>query len=323
MIGTEHRYDTMPQAYAATLGKILDHGHHVSPRGLHTKELIGHSFTLTSVDQNVVTQATRKVSLPFMAAEFLWLVSGSNDARLIIPYNASIEQYAYQVQDIPLYFQGAYGPKISDQLPYIIETLTGDRDSRQALLTIWRERPGPSKDIPCTCLMQFFIRNSLLDMVVYMRSNDAWLGLPYDVFNFTMLQRYIASLLEIEPGWYHHHVGSLHLYEKHWAKAYRVLDEDINDIPIVEGSPLVAPLPPETWTVFTGMSLMGSHVGMSVQDVNTWIDLSGSNQYPGWLELLKLCAYRFHKNPTLIPAQHQALIRYQDVYLDKQAGLWK
>jgi hypothetical protein len=56
-------------------------------------------------------------------------------------------------------------------------------------------------------------------MSVYMRSNDVWLGAAYDFFQFTRVQIAMASVLGIEPGKYVHHVGSLHIYEQHYASA--------------------------------------------------------------------------------------------------------
>lgn len=308
-----HTFDSMPEAYASMLLQILEQGHQVNPRGMNTKELIGASFTLREPMYNVVTQAERRISLPFMAAEFLWMITGSNDARLIKPYNRNIGQFS----DDGLFFRGAYGPKLVDQLPYITETLSRDPSSRQALLTIWRERPGPSKDIPCTVLMQFFIRTGLLDMLVYMRSNDAWLGLPYDVFNFTMIQQYVASLLDVDVGFYHHHVGSLHLYEQHWERAKAVIAEGLA-APIVQSDPLMAPLPPEAWTVFTGMSLLGQKQGVTPKDVTDWLDLSGTARYLEWMDLLRLCAYKFHGQVNLLPAQYERLVMYWDDHTDKQ-----
>jgi thymidylate synthase len=58
-----------------------------------------------------------------------------------------------------------------------------------------------------------------------MRSNDAFWGLPYDVFLFTMLQELFAAELNVELGRYHHSVGSLHLYQKHVRAAQTVLDD--------------------------------------------------------------------------------------------------
>jgi len=55
-----------------------------------------------------------------------------------------------------------------------------------------------------------------------MRSNDAWLGLPYDVFCFTTLQKIVAAALGIECDWYQHQVGSMHLYGRNVRKTRNV-----------------------------------------------------------------------------------------------------
>jgi thymidylate synthase len=57
-----------------------------------------------------------------------------------------------------------------------------------------------------------------------MRSNDAIWGLPYDIFLFTMLQELLACELGIEVGTYSHSVASLHLYERHFELARRIVD---------------------------------------------------------------------------------------------------
>jgi thymidylate synthase len=87
--------------------------------------------------------------------------------------------------------------------------------SRRAALQIYdaRDLAQEHKDVPCTCTLQFFVRDGRLEMATYMRSNDAYLGLPHDVFAFTMLQELVARSLGVEVGVYRHMVGSLHLYE--------------------------------------------------------------------------------------------------------------
>lgn len=72
-------------------------------------------------------------------------------------------------------------------------------------------------------------------MLTSMRSNDAWLGLPHDIFTFTMLQELVARSLSIELGEYKHAVGSLHLYDKDHEKAFLFLSE---------GWQLRRPMPP-------------------------------------------------------------------------------
>jgi hypothetical protein len=119
---------------------------------------------------------------------------------------------------------GAYGPVFIDQFPYIIQTLERDPDSRQAIDMIWRPRPGSSKDIPCTLSLHFMIRDGKLELTTTMRSNDAWLGFPYDLFTFTRLQATVARLLSIFPGVYTHQVASMHLYESDFNRAETLLE---------------------------------------------------------------------------------------------------
>ena len=69
------------------------------------------------------------------------------------------------------------------------------------------------------------IRQGKLDLIVSMRSNDAFWGLPHDIFSFTMLQEIMARSLSAELGTYKHAVGSLHLYEKTKKGALQFLNE--------------------------------------------------------------------------------------------------
>jgi thymidylate synthase len=97
--------------------------------------------------------------------------------------------------------------------------LRDDPDTRQAVITLWdpaldRHDPQPKRDYPCTVMLHFMIRGGKLTLRVHMRSNDVWLGLPYDVFQFTQLQLTLARALGIEAGDYVHQASSLHLYER-------------------------------------------------------------------------------------------------------------
>lgn len=69
------------------------------------------------------------------------------------------------------------------------------------------------------------VRGRRLLMFTNMRSNDAFIGLPHDIFAFTMLQEMVARALRLEPGSYSHAVGSLHLYKANREAARRYLKE--------------------------------------------------------------------------------------------------
>lgn len=166
---------------------ILREGKKVVPRGQPTLEL---RTSTVCVDMNypLVMCAARKLNYSFAAAEALWMMSGDNRVETIAPYNPNISQFS----DDGVIFNGAYGPRIQSQMDFVITKLEEDRDTRQAVLTIWEPRPAPSKDTPCTVAMDFMIRDDELHCAVFMRSSDVWLGLPYDIFNFSMITTRLA-----------------------------------------------------------------------------------------------------------------------------------
>jgi len=160
--------------------------------------------------------------------ELLWYLAGSNSLKFISYY---IKRYINDSDDGRTIF-GAYGPRLihpdgPNQIQNIISLLTKKRASRRAAIQLFRgdDLVGEHSDIPCTCTLQFLVRHERLEMITYMRSNDAYLGLPHDVLSFTMLQELIARSLGLEMGSYKHAVGSLHLYEEHRRGAQTYLNE--------------------------------------------------------------------------------------------------
>jgi thymidylate synthase len=232
--------DTATTAWRFLLGKLLDQGDLVSPRGKPTRELLGET---TRIDMRypVIQVAERKLGLRFMAAEAAWILSGDNRVSTIAPYSRDISEFSND----GTWFDGAYGPPLRDQLPYLVSTLAADNFSRQAVATIWRPRPGSSRDVPCTVSVQILLRKYHKDpvgvlrvhVIVNMRSSDAWLGWPYDVFNFTCLGYYVAghvmrrTATMILPGRLTLTAGSQHLYERNVDGASVCLgDPDLVDV---------------------------------------------------------------------------------------------
>lgn len=209
------------------LGNILSAGEVVRPRGLETRELI-HSTVHVDMRQPVITVPERKLNYRFMAAEAFWILAGLDSVDQIAPWNKNIAAFS----DDGKTFAGAYGPRISEQLDYVVAKLFEDRDTRQAGLTIWRPNPAPSRDIPCTVAIWFQIREPVLHSSVFMRSSDAWLGLPYDIFNFSMLAHLVAARLnaderrdyDILPGTLSLTMASSHLYATNYDEAAKVIN---------------------------------------------------------------------------------------------------
>lgn len=153
----------------------------------------------------------------FMLAEALWILSGSQQLKDLLPYAPSFLNYS----DGGFVLQGAYGPRVVEQMQYVVECLRDDSVSRQAVIEIWRPMPRQSRDVPCTLSMQFLIRSRLLHCVVSMRSSDLWLGFPFDVFSFTMICCWLLLRLKMVPnipveslGSLVINAGSMHIYKR-------------------------------------------------------------------------------------------------------------
>ena len=179
-----------------------------------TLEAICYSSTIDATRPTTYVD-DRKLGYRFMCAEAAWILSGDDRVETIKPYSKEIERFS----DNGVTFFGAYGPKLVEQWDYCLDKLASSPDTRQAVINIWREQPPGTKDVPCTLSWQFLIRRNLLHLVATMRSSDAWLGWPYDVFTQAMIIHAMCLDLRqkginVSPGCVTLTAGSQHLYEK-------------------------------------------------------------------------------------------------------------
>jgi thymidylate synthase len=260
-----------------------------APRGRPIKELVGASFTLTNPRNRLILNEARKVNYGFAVGELCWYVRGDTDLATMMYYNRRMAQFSDDGETInsaygsrmfkdrfpALRFTGM-GRELEDrsQLDNVLDELTKDPDSRRAVMHI--NEPSDldkattrgSKDVPCTISIQLLIRNRRLHMVVNMRSNDVVWGLPYDVFSFTCLQEAFLYMLQEhgvpvdDLGSYHHHAGSLHVYDTHFEMVKDVTAEDDRD---------VTPMTPFTleglrWLAYHAEPMIRGHIRSSTID---------------------------------------------------------
>lgn len=267
-----------------------------STRG-ESKELTGMVLGLSNPRARLSRTETKGTVFSAIG-ELLWYLAGSNLLSDIEPY---IPAYRKDSEDA-LTIYGAYGPRLldwngSNQLERVIQLLRDKPRSRRAVVQIFDaddldviEKPdgttGYRIEIPCTCTLQFLIRGAQLHMVTYMRSNDAFLGLPHDIFTFTMLQEIVANTLGVNLGKYKHCVGSLHLYDKHFVKAQKYIDEGFQDDVAMPRMPKYDPWNEIRVVLEAEQSLREGEV----------LDINAMDLDPYWKDLLRLVAIYFMKN---------------------------
>lgn len=180
-------------------------------------EVISAVTVIEDPTRGIVQSDIRKMPIRYAVGELLWYLSGSNKVSDISKYS----DVWTRLSDDGEHVNSAYGNRIFnhfgfDQWEYVKNLLRKDPMSRQAVIHIKDASNKPTKDMPCTVSLQFFIRDNKLYMLTYMRSNDLWMGFTYDVFNFTAFQVKMAMELGVELGTYTHVAGSLHLYKRDW-----------------------------------------------------------------------------------------------------------
>jgi thymidylate synthase len=221
--------------YVDLVNHVLKHGEPAAPRGINTLEIENATIHFHNAVDALPLSVNRGTVPGIGAVEACQLLSGTSFPKLVIDIGP---QFANYTEDDGM-FHGSYGTRTKGQYDVMVDRLKKDPDTRQAVVTIWnpeRDMLEKKRDYPCTILHQFRVRRNRLNMSVYMRSNDVWLGAAYDFFQFTRVQIAIASILGIEPGSYSHHVGSLHIYEENYdAAAALRKTNNIAEVPSITG----------------------------------------------------------------------------------------
>ncbi len=242
----ERTFATLDEAYQQALHDVLYFPEYESdPRGLRVRERLGYKFTVRQPSMATPIQTAdperNKVIAAYTQAEmelFAKQTRSADEMAKAASYWKTIENpdgtinsnYGHLTQGRRICGNEAFSSTIRTPWEWAIATLLKDKDSRQAILHfntpdhLW----DGNRDIPCTTILQFFIRDDRLHIIVDMRSNDSIWGLPYNAYFFTTLLH--RALRELHPhyhglqlGSYTHFAHSLHIYERHFEMAERML----------------------------------------------------------------------------------------------------
>lgn len=183
---------------------VLEHGEKRLPRGLETVGLINQCFSF--IPGEVFVRPGGNISIGFI--ELLQFVSGTfsiEPFRVIAP-NARLDLFTYQ---------SAYGPRVVEQLPRVIEELINDLDSRRSVMMIAHPTDTP-ETMPCTLSAQFHIEDvegiKSLITTWNMRSSDLVWGLSTDVIQFGGISLMVASCVGVRAVECVVNAGNAHIY---------------------------------------------------------------------------------------------------------------
>lgn len=204
--------------YADSLKNLLNNGISSDDRtGTGTKRLLVSPQLV--IPKNHIPLLQGKYVNPYGAlTEMIWILTGRTDLEWL--KDNGVNYWDSWVKE-----DGTFGPIYGhqmrnqngfDQLLYVINELKNKPSSRQALIALWNGSDLKDMALPvCHNQYQFLIINNELQLKVYQRSCDTFIGLPYDFMLFYFIQQIIGNLLEIETGLITIAFGDYHLYNNH------------------------------------------------------------------------------------------------------------
>lgn len=235
--------DNLRGDYVQLVKHVAHGGKPVTTRGLETRELTAITLVFPNVLNPLLPVGVgRGVNVKLAAIEALQLISGIQRHDLIQRVTPNFDAVLVDQQD-PNY--GAYGPRIIEQVGDCLDILHRDPTTRRAVIAVWNEHDLTHVgDRPCTVFLQFLVRDGgfgpALELHTHMRSQDVWLGVPYDIFMFSQLQHTAAYILGLPVGQLVHHATSLHIYETDLSKVDKLhepYDEPSDDPKATSAAP--------------------------------------------------------------------------------------
>lgn len=211
---------------------------------------------------------TKKVYFKGVVHELLWFLSGNTNIKYLIDNKVNIwndNAYAYTTNRLSKsltkeeweerikngdYSIADLGPVYGaqwrdwnnegiDQINNAIRLLKTDPYSRRIIVSAWN--PGKINEMalpPCHCFFQFVVREiegqKYLDCILYQRSCDIFLGVPFNLASYSLLTMMMAKVVGMEPGEFIWTGGDVHLYLNHLNQTKEQLSREPKDLPQLE-----------------------------------------------------------------------------------------
>ena len=171
---------------------------------------------------------TKKVHFPSVVHELLWFISGDTNIQYLKDNNVTIwDEWASPSGEVGPMYGYQWRHFGGDQLERVIQHIKFDSHSRRLVVSAWNAEDIHKMALPpCHTMFQFYVRDRYLDMSVYQRSADVFLGLPFNIASYALLNYMVAFLADIRPGALHYFLGDVHLYSNHYEQAMTQLNRE-------------------------------------------------------------------------------------------------
>ena len=230
--------------YLDLLQDIMDNGVDKTDRtGVGTRSVFGRQMRF-DLSKGFPLVTTKKVHLKSIIYELLWFIKG--DTNVKYPQDNGVRiwnEWADENGDLgPVYgsqWRNCNGEGI-DQLAEVIERIKNNPNDRRMIVTAWNpSKIGQMKLPPCHMLFQFYVANGKLSCMLYQRSCDMFLGVPFNIASYALLTMMIAQVSGLKAGEFIHTVGDTHIYHNHFEQVKEQLSRTPLPLPTMKINPLI------------------------------------------------------------------------------------
>jgi len=193
---------------------------------------------------------TKKLFTKGIVGELIWMLRGDTNIKWLNDNGIHIwDKWADENGELgPVYGSqwrnwttlrdledGYSGVKGLDQIAGVIEQIKTNPDSRRLIVTAWN--PGEVDQMklpPCHMMFQFYVLNGKLSCMLYQRSCDMFLGVPFNIASYALLTHMIAQQCELDVGEFIWTGGDCHIYANHLEQVDLQLSREIRPYPTLK-----------------------------------------------------------------------------------------
>lgn len=231
--------------YIDLLSDVLEKGDFKEDRtGTGTTSLFGYQMRF-DLSQGFPLVTTKKIHLKSVIHELLWFLKGDTNVKYLQDNGVRIWNewadengdlghiYGYQWRSWPDYKGGHI-----DQIAEAIDTIKNNPDSRRIIVSAWNVADIPNMNLPpCHAFFQFYVSNGKLSLQLYQRSADIFLGVPFNIASYALLQMMVAQVCDLEVGDFVHTLGDAHIYSNHIDQVKEQISREVRALPKMKLNP--------------------------------------------------------------------------------------
>lgn len=224
------------QQYLDLLRDVLENGVDKMDRtGVGTRSVFGRQMRF-DLNKGFPLMTTKKMHLKSIIYELLWFLKGDTNVKYLQEHGVRIwNEWADENGDLgPVYgsqWRNWNGEGI-DQIAEVIEKLKKTPNDRRMIVSAWNVGKIAQMHLPpCHMMFQFYVANNKLSCMLYQRSCDMFLGVPFNIASYALLTMMIAQVCGYELGEFIHTLGDTHIYHNHFDQVREQLSHTPYELP--------------------------------------------------------------------------------------------